>query len=514
MKTFSSNSFAGGMNDWIHPTLLESNIASKLVNANVSDGKLVPIQRPVFLSSDPPTAYGHYGTKDRSAVKYNGRHYWSNNSASASPYYGGTPENYLGVPYPAKYTISTTSTVSNRVVFDLTTASLVESARLTGKYKYCVTYVTTNGWESAPGSLTEYEFEATLEGKNPTIKVYYASGQDIVKAKIYRTTDHGAEFYHIGTVGGTSLADRTFYDLVSDEEAVLNNPLTSQDNYPPPDGGKYLCENGGVFFLAVGSLLYFSSVGNPHAWPTTQFIAFDDVITGITPEFQGVLVFTRNNVYRVIGADDAATVQKIYIPGNHGCVSWRSIAALNNAPVWLSNDGICLWDGNSITVPSYRVIKTEKSPENIRFAATANDSYYLFLRKETIVYDIRNGGIFYKLDFSFDYAWYDVSSGIFYLNNASGVYKYGSGSNLKMKYFSPYVGGNESAMKIFYEVYIVCSGACALDVSVDGVPLLENSLSVPAGRQRIKLPRQAVGRYLALSVSSNERINEIQVLYD
>ena len=496
MTVFSTNKFTGGMNDWIHPTLLDSNVAAKLVNASVSNGKIVPIQLPVFLNSGTPEVYGHYGNRNRSVVKYNGRYYWSNNNAATAPYYGGDPENFLGVPYPTYGT-------GNNVQIDFANAGT-----LSGDYKYCVTFVTENGWESAPGSLTDYEVGATIEEKSPIVTVTW-DDERVAYAKVYRTGDKGADFYEVGeihTSGGT------FTDDVPDEEAVMQNPLTSQENYPPPDSGKYLCENGGVFFLAAGPLLYFSALGNPHAWPTTQFITFDDVITGIAPEFMGVLVFTRNNAYRVVGADDAATVQKVYIPGNHGCLSWRTIAALNNAPVWLSNDGICLWDGNSVTVPSYRVIKTDGLQESIKWAATANDSYYLFLKNETIVYDIRNGGIFYKLDFSFDYAWYDVNTGFFYLYNPTGIYKYGAGTNLSIRYLSPYVGGNESSIKIFNEIYLVCSNNCTLDVYADGVPVAE-SIIVPPGRNRMKLPRNTVGRYLYLSVAGNTEVNEIQVIY-
>jgi len=498
MKTFSTNKFTGGMNEWIHPTLLESNIAAKLVNTDISDGKLVPIRRPVYLSSNDPVAYGHYGTKDRSAVKYNERHYWSNNNATAAPYYGGDPENFLGMPYP-------TYGEDGNVQIDFT-----NTGTLTGQYKYCVTFVSPNGWEGAPGSLESYWVEQEITEKSPIVTVTWTDAR-IEYAKIYRTADHGADFYEVGRI---ETSGGTFTDDVSDSTAEMGNPLTTEEYYAPPDGGKYLCENGGVFFLAVNSLLYFSAVGNPHAWPTTQFIAFDDVITGITPEFQGVLVFTRNKTYRVIGADTPETVQKIYIPGNHGCVTWRSIAALNNAPVWLSNDGICLWDGNSITVPSYRVIRTDGLQESIKWAATANDSYYLFLRRETIVFDIRNGGIFYKLDFSFEYAWYDVSSGIFYLHNPNGTYQYNAGDNLKIKYLSPYIGGSENAIKIYREVYVFCEGESDISVTVDGYPLWKDPIRLPSGRQRIKLPFHAVGHWLSISLESTSSIHEVAALYD
>lgn len=504
MKSFVCNSFTGGMNDWIHPMLLESNIAAKLVNADISTGKLVPVKRPLKLAGTTPDYYGNYGSHNRSAIKYNGRHYWSNNRAATAPYYGGDPENFLGVPYPSYGT-------GGNVQVDFTYSDSTEGAvHLSGEYKYCVTFVTANGWEGAPGSLSSYEVGATIEEKNPIVTVSWSDSR-ISYAKVYRTMDHGSDFFEVGQI---STSGNSFTDTVPDETAVLMNPLTSEDNYPPPDAGKYLTENNGVFFLAQGPLLYFSAVGNPHAWPTTQFIAFDDEITGITPEFMGILVFTRNKTFRVIGADNPQTVQKIYIPGNHGCINWRSIAMLNNAPVWLSNDGICIWDGNTISVPSYRVIKTDELAEKVKWAATANDCYYLFLRRYTIVYDIRNGGVFYKLGMTYEYAWFDVGSGVFYLQDAGGIYKYaGSEENFTIQYSSPYIGGSESGVKIYHEVYVVCTDPVSLSLSIDGAPIWNEPVSVPAGKQRIKLPLHAVGHYLSVSLESAGNINELQVLY-
>ena len=486
--------------------LLESNIAAKLFNADISTGKLIPVNYPLKLAGATPEYYGNYGSHDRSAIKYNGRNYWSNNRAAEAPYYGGNPENFLGVPYPTYGT-------GNNVQVNFT-----NPGDLSGEYKYCVTFVTENGWESAPGSLTDYEVGATIENKSPIVTVTWnPTDTRISYAKIYRTADHGAYFFNVGEIhyNATTETFDTFTDTKTDEEVVLLNPLTSEYNYPPPDAGKYLTENNGVFFLAQGPLLYFSAVGNPHAWPTTQFITFDDEITGITPEFIGVLVFTRNKTYRVIGADNPQTVQKIYIPGNHGCISWRSIATLNNAPVWLSNDGICIWDGNTISVPSYLVIKTDGLQESVQYAATFNDCYYLFLRRYAIIYDVRNGGIFYKFGMTYDYAWFDVGSGVFYLHNASGCYKYnGSEDPMTIQYSSPYIGGNESGVKIYREVYIVCEDTVRLNAFVDGVPLWNDPVSVPAGKQRIKLPLHAVGHYLSVSLESTGSIKELQLLYD
>ena len=229
------------------------------------------------------------------------------------------------------------------------------------------------------------------------------------------------------------------------------------------------------------------------------------------PEFQGVLVFTRNNVYRVTGAENPETVNRIYIPGNHGCVNFRSIAVLNNAPVWLSGSGICIWDGNSIAVPSYRVIHTANA--RVKFAVAAHDRYFLFLNEQAIVFDRRDGDIFYKLNISCDYAWYDGDTDILYMQIGGTIHQFGQGNPLTVTYLSPYIGGDtESVMKKFREVALCIDGEGEIAVRVDGTEKVR--LALPAGRNRVKLPLSAVGRHLDCSVRGICGIQELAVTYD
>ena len=499
MKSITINDFSGGMNDWLHPGLLPNNTAAELVNAEISSGKIVPVRRPAKLKISDPEEYGHYGNRDRSVVKWYDRYYWSNNTAFTPPYYGGNEENYLGIPYPAY-------SGENANVEITPVAAGEGETGLTGNYKYCVCFVNINGWEGAPGSLEEYEVNLELDNQFAEIKVSW-DNPIVEYAKVYRTIHNGAEFYCVGEIrsSGGSLIDKN-----SDTVATMLNPLTSIDNYPPPDGGKFLCEYSGVFFLACGSLLYFSIQGNPHGWPTLNFISFDDTITGIVPEFQGVLVFTRNNVFRVIGADDPATVTKNYIPGNHGCVNFRTIAVLNNAPLWLSNDGICLWDGSNVTIPSYRVLKTDLLP--VKYAVAANDKYYLFLTAGGIVFDRKNGDVFYKINFSCDYAWYDGNIDVVYLQIGNELFQYGTGNELTFSYVSPNIGGNELATKIYHELLVRSAGSGTATIYVDGE--VQANCSIINGTSRIKLPFSAIGSALSVKITGAGGLIEIGVIYE
>lgn len=492
MASFFTAQFSGGMNEVVNPALLDNTTAALLINADIESGKISSIKMPLKLSVSDPEDLQHYGKINRSTVKIYDRTYWSNNNAVNTPYYGGDKENYLGIPFPD---------YNREVEF-----TPVSNGELTGKFKYCVTYVNANGWESAPGDVLDYERSISLENNWVKIKVTW-SDERISYAKVYRTQKEGADFFCIGEIkiSGDSLTDNT-----DDYTLVGLEPLSTIDNYPPPDKGRYLCESGGVFFLAVDSTLYFSIQGNPHAWPKLNFIGFDDMITGIAPEFQGVLVFTANNAYRITGADNVATLTKTLLPGNQGCVKYNSIAQISNAPVWLSNDGICLWDGESINVISRKIIDTIRL--QVICAVSANDCYYLFLNNNTIRYDHRNGDVFSKLDFTCNYAWYDGDSDAMYLQMPDGIYAWGSGKTGEYTYKTGYIAMPEAEYTFFKEVIITLSGnATVILYNEDKVAFTVNITQ--SGKHRLKAPFNTVGRYAQVQVSGYGILKEIGVVY-
>jgi hypothetical protein len=492
MATYFTSYFSGGMNEVTDPALLDEKTASLLVNADISSGKLVSIKMPKKLPVNTPEDLQHYGKINRSTVKIYDRTYWSINDTLSAPYYGGDVENYLGIPYPDY----------NKDVEIVPVAD----GELSGRYKYCVTFVNPNGWESAPGAVLDYEREITLNEQYADITVYWTSA-NVSYAKIYRTAKEGADFYCVGEVRSSG---EKFIDKTSDYTLVGLEPLTTIDNYPPPDKGKFLCESGNVFFLATGSTLYFSKQGNPHAWPKLNYIGFDDVITGITAEFQGILVFTANSTFRITGADNIETVTKIQLPGQQGCVNYNSITQISNAPVWLSNDGICLWDGENIKIISQRIMNTSRLQTIC--AVNANDCYYLFLKDGAILYDYRNGGIFSKLDFSCNYAWYDGDADSLYLQRSDGIYAYGTGEEGRYTYKSGYIGVPESAYTYFREVFLTIDGTAEVDFFNENKKVFSVKLN-GSKKHRLKMPHNILGRFAQLQISGTGKLKEAGVIF-
>ena len=82
MNLFSVNSFSG-MNNWLHPGLLNENTAVQLTDAEVTDGKLFPQKLPLAIKSNAEQL-GFFGGADKSVVKWYDRTYWSFNMNSST----------------------------------------------------------------------------------------------------------------------------------------------------------------------------------------------------------------------------------------------------------------------------------------------------------------------------------------------------------------------------------------------------------------------------------------------
>ena len=169
-----------------------------------------------------------------------------------------------------------------------------------------------------------------------------------------------------------------------------------------------------------------------------------------------------------------------------------------------------MWDGSNVTIPSYRVLKTDLLP--VKYAVAANDKYYLFLTTGGIVFDRKNGDVFYKINFSCDYAWYDGNIDVVYLQIGNELFQYGTGNELTFSYVSPNIGGNELATKIYHELLVRSVGSGTATIYVDGE--VQASCSIINGTNRIKLPFSAIGSALSVKITGSGGLIEIGVIYE
>lgn len=494
MKNYAVNSFAGGMNNLVSPRLLPENTAQLILNGDVSTGSLKSIKGVEFTGQTNPVNLGHYGAGNRSVVSWYKRTYWSVNDAEVSPYYGGDTVT-LGIIPPTQAPVISANGVTG----------------LTGTFKYCWTYLNADGFESAPHADEDWYSTITLATQAGSYTLPTEFPENVDKIRIYRTVDEGNTFYYINEHDSED-AGSSFNDTGLDLDILMRETMNTLSLLPPPDGGKYLIERDGVFWLAVGDRLYFSEVANPHAWNPINWIGMGDTVTCIGQEFTGIMVFTNNTPFRVTGTD-ADTVMKMEIPSNQGCPNYRTFAMLSNAPVWQSNDGVCLWDGSAIKPVNFGKYNIDFTSSH---AVSGNDAYYLFHDSGCLCFDRRSGDIFKELDITSDYAWYDANAdSIYLLTDADGsdkIYEMGTGNNLTVTYQSPQISGSGMTQKQFRRIFVNSDCSVAVTFKLDGVS--KGSFTIAGqGRRMEYLPSSGYGRYAELELSFAGTLNEYVVEY-
>lgn len=481
-----------GMNEVLSPDLLDekTGISSLLENADVTTGKLCGARGDEELPSGDMTFYGHYGNRNRSVVSWYGRTYWSDNYTGGC----GGHEEPLGVPFPA-------------ALPELTAMKTDDGeSGLTGDYEYCICFVNMNGWESAPGEEGKYYSKISLNGKWCAVRApEFPDG--IRYAKVYRTADHGAEFHYVGDIetSGGSLTDKT-----DDITLAMLDPLESLNNYPPPEKGKFLTEAGGVFYLAQRDRLYFSNVSDPHSWPRLNFLSFDTDITGILPEFQGVLVFTDNEAYRVVGADNPETIAKSQIPGHAGCPNWRTIGSIANMPVWVSNTGLQAWNGQTVKTLNWQVAKVQDVP--VLCGIGTDEEYYLSVGDGVLIYDLRTGGTFRRLsaEYKFEYGWYDSDMNNVYVQRGGKLYCMNRGPRIPWHYRSALIG-TPLMTQDYMELRLTSTEGCRVRFLVNGAE--RGAVNLHRGKQKVKLPFRINGAGMQLDITGTGQLTAYALSY-
>lgn len=213
--------------------------------------------------------------------------------------------------------------------------------------QYCYTYYNNNDdTESAPSPLGNEL--ALVAGKVVVLdNIKPSNDVQVTHIRIYRLqAGVGTEF---------QLALQVPNNVTTVRDAVSSTDLTrildSEENQPPPLGLKYLVEAYGVLFGAVGNQLYFSKMGKPNYWPTTQSFRFKGEITGILPVQNGIFVFILSQTFMLVGST-IADFEIIPVSTEYGCNSHKSCKLVKNTPVWSCLDGFASWSNGYIQIIS------------------------------------------------------------------------------------------------------------------------------------------------------------------
>lgn len=282
-----------------------------------------------------------------------------------------------------------------------------------GTYKYAYTYVNADGFESNPSP-----YSATVTVVNHKINVgnlVASLDPQVTNINIYRTTGTGSTGTVLFLVDTIANGVTTYVDNIADTDL---GRILDYDNDKPPVFSYIKTHKNGLFGVEAANpnRLRFSKRFNYSSWPELFFIDIDsndgDVISGIYPFFDQLVIFKRKSIYILSGDDETNfAVQRANTDFRIGCVAFRSIALLNNTLAFLSERGPFVFDG-------LRVVYIGDKIENIFNKNSAN---------QTIAFNWNQQGIScasaYKRDFK---NWYflAIPTGASNSNNLILVYDF------------------------------------------------------------------------------------------
>lgn len=341
--------FNGGLQTKVAPHLVEKNQAIECINVNLDKGSIYPYK--TFIEDEEKIATGYSNivfnnefitsdlTESRSYAVFGNRLYFSN----------GTYSEYGLMRYSSSGIVDAVAPAIT-VYATLTATPTTGIKSKNADYAYVYTVIDSDEIESAPSMPiyvtladqdVELELDIELEDVNETV----------AKRRIYRTGGANPTYNLIAELDAATL---TFTDNIADID-VSRIELTSFDAAPPPTDLINLIENNGTMWGSVGNRIYFSKNGRPEFWGALDFIVIGGECTGLGKFSEYVIAFTKSDAYIISGYNiDTIVLKKL--PYNEGCLNHKSIANVTEILVWASKNGICAFNGTSITILTKNIL--------------------------------------------------------------------------------------------------------------------------------------------------------------
>jgi hypothetical protein len=182
-----------------------------------------------------------------------------------------------------------------------------------GGYQYAYAY-----GNSASGHVSNPTLASNVTGNftnklNVSLPVVASTDPQVNQIRVYRTKDGGSVFYELPTSPYINVTT-TITDNAAD--ATLNTlvfwpSLPYVSNAPPPSGLVNLAYHLGRVWGSVGNFVYYSAgpdilIGNGNeAFPPANFFLFPSTVYRLVPYSSGLLVFTSDDVYIILGTSIA-----------------------------------------------------------------------------------------------------------------------------------------------------------------------------------------------------------------
>jgi hypothetical protein len=217
-------------------------------------------------------------------------------------------------------------------------------------FKYMYTYYnSTSGHETygVEGASTgAFGVEPGTEIDHVHIALTASTDPQVDKIRIYRTLDGGADpFYRVATVANAT--GNTNYDNTDDLTLETQAEYTTSD-HDPPTACFYICKHKERMFAAHNatypSRLFWSSLNEPEAWPTTYYEDRDQgdggKIRGICSFGDVLLIFKDLGITAVYGCEneDSSNWSWVKIVEDRGLLAPRTLTVSKGYVYWMADD--------------------------------------------------------------------------------------------------------------------------------------------------------------------------------
>jgi hypothetical protein len=367
-------------------------------------------------------------------------------------------------------------------------------------------YSTSTGFESAPCKVSnEIKVEA-LYAKVTGFTVPTDPSVDAIK--LYRMGGTLTDFFHVVdlAINSTEYNDSKTDTEVLNEEGLLN----TYSNIKPPSTLRFITEYNNSLFACLDTQLWFSEPGIVDTWKSTNWIQFPEHITGLGATANGLLVFSRNKTWIIVG-EDTNSYSKYLLSNDQGCVTHNTIQFTDNVLLWYSLDGICSSNGGAVDVISFPALgKLVLEPVA---SCVSEKQYYLFHDEGTIVVDFRESMRFYTLGLKVKGASYISEFDAMYvlIPSSIGIHKYNDGEDLSFKYKTgKLTEGELTNYKTYKVIYVYSKGANTISILLDDL-LVIDKVALIDGLNEILLPQyQTKGYGIEIEFSGTGTIYEVE----
>ena len=255
-------------------------------------------------------------------------HCYIANGAEGFMKYGGTYVRDVGMTIPIAPTYT----------------SQANGSLTAGDYKFVVTYVDEDGYESDGGA----ESAAMTAGADPNdgliIVIPVSSDDKVDKRRIYRTKVDGSTFYYDGEVANNT--GTAYTSTISDAAIGLKSELHTDHDAPisTPDLVSKRRARLVISSDENTALSHLPSTGQEYFPTGIQFPTGNmQNVTGIMEQLTTFQILTKDSLERLTGVDENNFEFKNSFIGE-GCVATRSLVQAENILIYLGYDGIYYYD--------------------------------------------------------------------------------------------------------------------------------------------------------------------------